>query len=272
MKTRIITGAVLVPVLIAVLVWAPKILVAVLLAVLCAIAAVELLHNTGMMKHPRLLSYAALTAALVPLWCHFGMHFVWGQLGLLLLFGLLFMEIMLSHVKLKFEKVSVCFTAALLIPYMLSALVRILGGDFGRYLVFIPFVAAFASDTGAYFIGSKFGKHKMAPVISPKKSVEGLFGGVACAILGMLLYALVLQLAFGLTVSYLSAALYGLIGSFVGVFGDLCFSVIKRQTGVKDYGNIFPGHGGVLDRFDSVLVVAPVMELLLILLPMVVKK
>ena len=141
----------------------------------------------------------------------------------------------------------------------------------GRFYILIPFVLAFLSDTGAYFTGLSFGKHKLAPVISPKKTVEGVIGGVAGAVLGMLLYCAVLQLFFKFQVNYFYAVIYGILGSAAGVFGDLCFSVIKRQTGIKDYGKLFPGHGGILDRFDSMMVVAPLVEVLILLLPVVVK-
>ena len=148
---------------------------------------------------------------------------------------------------------------------------RIHVDEYGRYFILIPFVLAFLSDTGAYFAGRAFGKHKLAPVISPKKTVEGVFGGVFGAIVGMMLYCLVLQHFFNFRVNYIFALIYGVIGSAAAVFGDLCFSVIKRQTGIKDYGNLIPGHGGILDRFDSMVVVAPLTELLMILLPLAVK-
>ena len=133
------------------------------------------------------------------------------------------------------------------------------------------FVLAFLSDTGAYFCGMLFGRHKLAPVISPKKTVEGVIGGTVTCILGMLLYGLILWLGFGLQVNFVYALIYGLLGALGSVFGDLCFSAIKRQTGIKDYGNLIPGHGGILDRFDSMMVVGPLAEALLILIPLVVK-
>ena len=87
----------------------------------------------------------------------------------------------------------------------------------------------------------------------------------------MIIYGLILQYSFDFNVNYLAAILYGVIGSIAGVFGDLCFSTIKRQTGIKDYGNLIPGHGGILDRFDSTTIIAPLVEILLILLPVAVK-
>ena len=136
-------------------------------------------------------------------------------------------------------------------------------------MILIPFIVAFMNDAGAYFVGLRFGKHKLAPVVSPNKTIEGVFGGLGGAMLGMLIYALILDFFLKFEVNYLIALLYGLLGSAVGTFGDLCFSIIKRQTGIKDYGNLIPGHGGVLDRFDSLSMVAPLMEALLLLLPLV---
>ena len=137
-------------------------------------------------------------------------------------------------------------------------------------MVLLPFVAAFMGDTGAYFIGRSFGHKKLAPVISPNKTVEGVIGGLATSMLGMLIYAAVLQFGFKFHVNYGLAVLYSLAGTAIDVFGDLCFSAIKRQTGIKDYGNLMPGHGGVLDRFDSMVFVGPLMEALITLLPMAV--
>lgn len=271
MKKRMIAAAVLVPVLLLLLYAVPKVVTVMVVGLLCGIAAYELLYRTGLVRHVRLVAYSVLFAALVPIWCHFGMNGVLGRLGLLAFFALMFMEMMLSQMKLRFEKCALCVVAGLLIPYLLSSLTRILSPEGGRYVVLIPFVVAFLSDSGAYFIGCRFGKHKLAPVISPNKSIEGVVGGVATAVVGMLVYTCIMQFVFKCQVNYGFALVYGVLDSLAGVFGDLCFSVIKRQTGIKDYGNLIPGHGGVLDRFDSMLIVGPLVEILLITLPVVVK-
>lgn len=270
MKTRIISAAILVPVLFLLALAAPVIAAALVMSVLLAIAAYELLYRTGLVKRARLVLYSCAMAAAVCMWSYFGAIHAYFVILLMVFFILMFSEMMLDHVKVRFEDLSMCFVAGVLIPYMLSSLIRILNMGIGRYVILIPFVVAFMSDTGAYFIGLNFGRHKLAPVVSPNKTIEGALGGVAFAVISMVLYALIVDLLPGnVRVNYALALLYGFAGSLIGIFGDLCFSVIKRQTGVKDYGNLIPGHGGVLDRFDSVTLVAPAMEVFLLLLPMV---
>ena len=126
-------------------------------------------------------------------------------------------------------------------------------------------------DSGAYFAGRAFGKRKLCPVISPHKTVEGAVGGVISTVICMVLYGLVLQLAFDYKINYLLCIVYGVLGAVASILGDLTFSVIKRQTGIKDYGNLLPGHGGILDRFDSTSIVAPLVELLVFLIPFAAK-
>lgn len=272
MKTRILVAVVLIPLLLIVLLALPKVCTAILFGIMGALAAYELLHNTGYIKHPRLLAYSMISAFAVSLWSFYGMSYVWGMVGLLCLVVILFTEMMCSHVKLRFETAVMCVIAGVLLPMLFCSLVRIQAvAGTGRYFVLIPFIIAFLSDSGAYFIGCRFGKHKLAPAISPKKSIEGVFGGLAATTLGMLIFSLILQFGCGFKVNYLYAVVYALIGSIACTFGDLCFSVIKRQTGLKDYGDLIPGHGGILDRFDSMMIVGPVVELMLLLIPMAVK-
>ena len=270
MKTRIVTAAVLIPLLLLFLIVLPIPCTVVLFGVLGAIGAYELLMGTGLVKHIRLVAYAAVFAFFIPLWCYYGMNYAWGLLGALIFICVLFTELLVSKAKLPLRLLALTFMAGTLIPFLLCSVVRIFCGNHGRLLVYIPFVAAFMSDSAAYFVGSAWGKTKLAPVISPKKTVEGALGGIAGAIVSMMIYCLILQFGFQVQVNYWYGLLYGAVGSLAGMFGDLCFSAIKRQVGIKDYSKLFPGHGGVLDRFDSVIVVAPLMELLLALIPMAV--
>ena len=269
MKTRLISAAILLPILLVILLAAPKIVAAIVWGLLMSVAAYELLYCTGLVTEGRLVVYSAVMAFAVTMWSYFDAIHGFGILLIMLFLMVLFVEMMLEHVKITFDTICLCVVGGALIPFMLSSLIRILTTNIGKYMVLIPFVIAFSSDAGAYFTGFFFGKHKMAPVISQHKTVEGAIGGVISAVLCMVIYAVILQFA-NFKVNYLYAVLYGLLGSGVGIFGDLCFSVIKRQTGIKDYGTLIPGHGGVLDRFDSMMMVAPLMEALLILLPLAV--
>ena len=271
MKTRVITAAVLIPLLLLMLMAAPTVVTAIVWGLLMAVAVYELLFCTGLVREPRLVIYTAVMAFGVTLWSHYNAIHAYGQIGLMVFAALLFSEMMLSHVKITFDKICLCVMAGFVVPFLLSSLIRILVmSRIGRYMVLIPFVVAFTSDSGAYFAGRFFGRHKLAPVISQHKTIEGAVGGVICAVVGMIIYCVVLQFVFDFQVKYGYAVIYGLLGSLVGILGDLCFSVIKRQTGIKDYGNLIPGHGGVLDRFDSMMMVGPLMESLLILIPLAV--
>lgn len=272
MKTRIMTAAIAIPVLLFVLLVADKIVAAILWGALLAISAYELLFTTGLVREPRLVIYACAAAFVVSMWSYFGAIHAFGVLLIIIYMSLLFGEMMHAHVKITFDKICMCVVAGLLVPFLLSSLIRILTMKIGRYVIAIPFIVAFGSDAGAYFAGYFFGKHKMAPVLSQHKTIEGAIGGVISAIVLMIIYGLIMGIpvsGLNFRVNYLNAAIYGMLGSVVGIFGDLCFSVIKRQTGIKDYGKLLPGHGGVLDRFDSMMMVGPLMEVLLLLLPVI---
>ena len=270
MKTRILAAAVLIPVLLLIVLVAPKWVAAAVFAVLLAIAAYELLFRTGLVNHPRMIIYSCVMAAAVTMWSFFGAVHAYAVLGIMVFVMILFTEMMADHVKVNFEIVCLCLMAGLVVPYLLSSLIRILTLKIGKYMVLVPFIVAFSSDAGAYFAGKFYGKHKLAPVVSPNKTIEGVFGGLLGSVLCMMVYAVILHLGFRFRVNYGLAALYGLAGAMVGVVGDLCFSAVKRQTGIKDYGNLIPGHGGVLDRFDSLVTVGPLMEALLVLIPFAV--
>ena len=272
MKTRIITAAVTIPILLLLLLVANKVVAAVVWAAMMAVGAYELLYSTGLIREPRLVVYACVMAFAVTMWSYFGAEQAYFLLIVLIFMVLLFSEMMRAHVKITFDKICMCVVAGLLVPYLLSSLIRILTLKIGRFVILIPFIVAFGSDAGAYFTGFFFGKHKMAPVLSQHKTIEGALGGIASAVVCMIIYGLIMDLpikALNFRVNYLYAAIYGLFGSLAGIFGDLCFSVIKRQTGIKDYGNLLPGHGGILDRFDSMMMVGPLMEALLLLIPVI---
>jgi len=271
MKVRMIAAFSLLPLLLIVLLVLPEIFTAILIGLMAAIGAYELLFGTGLVKEPWLIICTALMAMLVSLWSYFGMDYSWAMVGILVFSVLVFAQLLITHAKLEFSKIGISFLGGVLIPFLLTALVRIRAKEDGIFLVLISFAIAFISDSGAYFAGRFFGKHKLAPVISPKKTIEGVVGGIVATILGLVVFFLVLQLGFDFRIHYMYVAVYGLLGSLAAVFGDLIFSAVKRQVGIKDYGNLIPGHGGILDRFDSMVIVAPLTEVLLILFPIAVR-
>ncbi len=128
----------------------------------------------------------------------------------------------------------------------------------GSYLVWLIFLASWGSDTCAYCVGMLFGKHKMAPVLSPKKTWEGAVGGIIGAAVLTLIYGIVFRDVMALTTTQIVAfAIIGAAGAVVSMIGDLAASAVKRNYDIKDYGKLIPGHGGILDRFDSVIFTAP---------------
>lgn len=175
-----------------------------------------------------------------------------------ILLGFILMLIFNDKVKMR-DMFSSLLVSCLLV-YFLSYAVKIRTEmPRGEFLVWAILVGACFTDTFALFGGKFFGKRKLAPKISPKKTVEGSISGVIGSILMMMAYGLVVTLINGdIKADYLYLALLGLVASIFAQIGDLSLSAIKREAGIKDYGNLIPGHGGILDRLDSIIFVAPV--------------
>lgn len=268
MVQRVMVAVVCVPLLLLIFFWLPPVCLPVTFSLLSMVAVYEALWSTGFLRHVRICAYSALFAGLIPLWIYFGAPAEPFLCGLLCYVTLVFAEALASHYTVTLEKMGGAFFFALMIPYFLSSFIRISAiPELGRYYLLLPLVSAFLSDACALFAGMAFGKHKLAPELSPKKTVEGAVGGFLGAIFFCFVYGLALQRLFPLQVNYLCLIIYGALGSVISQVGDLSFSYIKRQYGLKDFGNILPGHGGVLDRFDSVIFCAPLTELLIWLLP-----
>jgi len=295
MKTRVIVSAVLLPVFFCVLFILPPIFLTIIISLICGIAAHELLRAAKLSKNKSVLAYTIISAVLVPFAVYLSRITApanaagisldnFSTLMLItLLFSILFIflsllviEAVLSFknakaikagTQLKFRQIPIALSAGIFIPYMLSCLINLKTMQYGHLFVLLPIVAAFVTDSGAYFTGVTIGKKKAFPTISPNKTVEGYIGGTIAGTVGMLIYGIILSYTTSLTIIFPALIIYGILGAFVTELGDLTFSYIKRKCGIKDYGNLIPGHGGALDRFDSMSFAAPTMYLLVMLLP-----
>lgn len=278
MKQRVITAVVLLA-LLAVVVWQINTPVLVLvIAFLAAVAANEIMRcakveNTFIRVvatgYAACVPFFASAKALTP-WVS---QAVWGKVigavpGVVYLIALvlvLLLAMLKGYAYTTFEDVAVSVFAGALVPFGFSVFIRLRDmfqiEQFGIYLIFYGLICALATDSGAQLAGMAFGKHKMSPNISPKKTVEGAIGGLIFSLLlnavAIILYNRLADFKMDeFAVTVLLAACLPV--SFLGMMGDLSASVLKRNFGVKDFGKIFPGHGGVMDRFDSSMFTLPV--------------
>ncbi len=268
MKSRILVACIGVPVILVVLYVLPEPFTPALIAVLSAIGTYEALHAIGM-NHPRICLYTAVVALAIPFWVYFGEPKQWGLLVLLIYLLLVSVEAFASHLRVKLDRVGAGFFFAFLIAYCLSSVVRVANqtGDLRASYVFLPILIPFVVDAGAMIVGKYLGKRKLTPHLSPKKTVEGAIGGLVVGVVIAIVYGIVFHFITKVEVNYYFLAVYGLLGGVITQVGDLFFSYLKRNRKIKDFGHIFLEHGGVLDRFDSVIFAAPVIELLSLWLP-----
>lgn len=261
MKSRLLVAAVGIPLILYAILWAPLGILKFILALLCAIGGFELMKCIN--AHSNWRWGTAIAAGLTVLFPTFlGENLV---LPLLMLYGVLFFAFsVFKGGEIKWQEVATAFFAITVFPYAFTAFLRLHDHGFHRAFLLLPLIFSFASDTGAFFAGLTFGKHKLAPKVSPKKTVEGAIGGLIGNAIGGVIFAWVMNSFMDQSISYVIIAFLGVICSVVAQLGDLSFSLIKREFGIKDYGTLFLAHGGVLDRFDSVIFVAPVLSALMI--------
>lgn len=187
------------------------------------------------------------------------------------LFILMLMTSMIAHHEdYNIKDVAITFIGFYYVCFLLSYIVMVREHSNGFIYVWLIFITAWGSDSGAYFTGKAIGKHKLVPKLSPNKTVEGSIGGIILASVLCVIYGLIMNNFFKSNLQHISLpsmiiglAIIGAIGSIAGQLGDLAASAIKRYTGIKDYGNLIPGHGGILDRFDSILFTAPLVYYLI---------
>lgn len=269
MKTRVITGLVG---LVAVLGWLMSMYTPIFTAVLAVVSAIGVYELLKAFEVKNIILKVLCTAVsfVVPFYFSYRNTVdipLFPVITLLILSALIIM--VLDFKNLKFEQIVCSLFGAVFVPAALSCVILFRDTyinfpdaykrNDGIFFILFAFFCCWLSDTFAYFAGRKFGKHKLAPVISPKKTVEGAIGGIVCtAVLNTALF-FVFKLNFDLSesISLPLILISSVCLSVISIFGDLTASTIKRHHGIKDFGNILPGHGGVMDRFDSSCFVFP---------------
>ena len=272
MKQRILVAVIGIPALLAVLCFAPDWATALLVSLLCVIGCHEFMAAAAPLKARRWWLFAAALSVFTVFTVYFrdaafagSTIFVlmpWLLAALLVVLFIAAVQVYGTDDELTFPDLCAVAVSGLVIPLALSCLLRLRMLDYGAGLVLIPLVSAFMSDALALFGGMLLGKTKLAPRVSPKKTREGAVSGLVGGMVGMILYRIFFFLCTEVQLHLGWCVLLGLVGAALGQLGDLSFSCVKRQCGIKDYGRLLPGHGGVLDRFDSVIFAAPVIWML----------
>ena len=272
MLVRIAVAVVLVPLLLLAMLPSSPLIWSIVVAAIAAAASFELLRAAGEDKvSPWMTCFAVLSAALIPLGCWMGKGTTTVSVCTFVVMAVSFWCAIRAHdegtAPIGFYHVMLTLFSGVLIPLGLSALVLLKRMDHGEYWVLFAVLMAFVTDAGAYFVGVFFGKHRGITKVSPNKSLEGYIGGFVFGVLYALAYGGVIQAISHNPVNFLPLVLSGLVGALATELGDLSFSFIKRAFGVKDYGHLLPGHGGMLDRFDSMIFCAPVVLFILQAIP-----
>ncbi len=270
-RTRIISGLVGLVLLIGVL-YMGSIVLGIAVSIIAAIGLYEFYNSISKTKgiHPiKIVGYLSIVPLLLlglekTGWYSLNLGTMTGMSVCLIIFVSMAV-IVFGHKK--YNIVDVCATAfgIAYIPFLMSFLIMLRNMEYGNILIWLIFIGAWGTDTLAYTFGRLFGKRKIIPEVSPKKTLAGAIGGILGCIFLMIVFGVIARNYFGLSISYVALILLGFLCGTISQIGDWAASAIKRYVNVKDFGNIMPGHGGVLDRFDSILFVAPVIYYVLVL-------
>lgn len=273
MKTRIITAICAIAIFVPICYFSETIVFPIAFSLICAISIYEMAKCIGMHKDIILCIPLYIIAIGLPLINYFDsirpyfFTIAFASVFLVLIYFLAYVMFRLNKDKLSdvitlfglcFYVIS-CFTSVVSVRYI----------DNGKYYYLLIFIGAWVCDTFAYFTGKLLGKHKLIPAISPKKTIEGSIGGIIFTIGAYALYGFILRQYFAFEIGYVELIIMGAVVAIVSQIGDLIASAIKRQYDIKDYGFIFPGHGGFLDRFDSVMLVSPFLYILISLMNLI---
>lgn len=265
LKSRIITALICIPILIIALlvpIWG----ISAIVIIASFIGLYEYFKTVDLLQHKALCVLGFIAAAVILLNILIPSRYL-----ILLTFAFVFASFLImlfSNKKINADKVGLLMFGLVYIPYFLSNIILIRDMELGNLFIWLVFIGSFLTDTMAFFVGITLGKHKLCPTISPKKTIEGAIGGTLGGILSFIVFGLIINYFFrdmlnGASLSLPLLAVLGFLVAIASQIGDLTASLIKRHYNIKDFGNIFPGHGGMLDRCDSIILVAPVIYLFL---------
>lgn len=276
MKERTISACIIIFIALLAVVLSEYIVYPIVLALLGVVALFEALRVVGVHDKTAIAVPAYLFALAFPVGAFFltesnASYFLLALSGGMFVYLLLLMCVsVFSKGKTSFVCISEAFVAVVYVTVSMTSLslIRYIDRECGVWMVVLAFVIAWVTDTFAFATGKLFGKHKLIPEISPKKTIEGAIGGVVVCIILCLVYSYGLDVIFeNITVNYWVVGICAIVLSVISQIGDLIASLLKREHGVKDYGTIFPGHGGVMDRFDSVFAISTILLIICILFP-----
>lgn len=284
MRIRTITSAIIIAVLLPLIIFSDYVVYPIMLALCSLLAVFEMLRVIGFEKKwvisipayflaPALplCSYLVTNEAVEQLYYKLGAVAVYmlGAVAVVFAYMIYTMSVaVFSKGKISLGSVAEVFLTVsyVVISFTSLCLVRYL--YHGLFLLMLVFIGAWVCDSMAYVVGSLFGRHKLIPEISPKKTIEGAIGGTVSTVIAFLLYGYLVDLfTEGVVPDYLVLGILGLLISVVAQLGDLIASLIKREHGVKDYGTLLPGHGGIMDRFDSILAVSTILLMICVVFP-----
>lgn len=274
MKVRIITGFCMAAVMIPVLLFSQYIVYPIFLSALCLMATFEMLKVFKKEKRPEIAVPTFLLSLAFPMIPYFSLRAGDGRVGFVAMVLCIFIYMMylfsicVAHKgRMLLVEVFSTFTTVTYILVGFSALSILRYLPFGEYEFLLVFLTAWGCDIFAYFVGTFIGKHKLIVEVSPKKTVEGAIGGVACTFALIMLYGFLIDRFTAAKTNYFALAALGLVLPVISQIGDLFASLIKREAGIKDYSKLFPGHGGVMDRFDSIIAVSVATLIVTMILP-----
>lgn len=263
---RLATGLIGFPIVACALIFGNKYVIDVIFAIVSAISLYE--YNNALKLKAKPILWIGYFACFMMAFIHIiPTQYLVNVIGILMASTvlILFLHVIVTNMKINIVDIALTFFGICYIVIFLLFIPIITGRENGKLLVWYIIFAAWGTDVFAYIIGKKFGKHKFSEV-SPKKSIEGCIGGTVGSLIFIIGYTIFLNNYFNMNINYILITAIGTILSLIGQIGDFSASTIKRYVGIKDFGNLFPGHGGMLDRIDSVIFIAPFAYFLLMLI------